>query len=846
MDFHLEMEAAKYEAQGTPPAASARLAKREFGNTTRVREEVRDAHGLAWWDDLWQDIRFAVRSIRRSPGFHALLIGTLVLGIGLTTVIVSVVDAIMLRPGPYVDVAHTVNLGERRADGSVDVDLRPTAYDLWQGQPSVFDATAWYDIRGAEYRGPTAPESLIASQVSPDFFPILRAPAFRGRTFQPGDIDSGAGSLAVVSYSFWRVRLQGDLNAIGRTLVFDGMPHTLIGVMPADFGYPERRTEVWFLTARKAPHDGALSFIGHIRTDLVTAQLAVDNVGRILAPEHEWLKDFRWALAPFPVRRLNPDVVLGLKVLAAAAFCVLLIACVNGANLLLFRGVTRRREFAVRLALGSGRWRLVRLVLVESLGLAAVAGSLAILLSFVGVATVAHSIPIDFTWTSFHDIEVSRRVLAFTGILSLATGALFGCLPALRAGRADAQVFRLGRLAGGARHRGSLRHALVGGEIAFSAALLLAAGLFVHSFLRLTSVRPGIDVARLLALHVGMSSSRFPDSASRRSFLGRLEEALTRTPGVVGITLAAGLPPMSGGLRFAEHIEVEGDTPPAGQPGIIPNTAVDVDYFRTVGTPILLGRSFTQADVRDPARPVIVDPDFARWLWPERSPIGRRFRFSSTEGWLTVVGVAADAKLFGPDDRQGRFELYYPADPHEFQGEIAIGIRSAGDPRLLLEPIQSLMRRFDPVMPVWSISTLEDEFGAAVSKPRFLTDLVLGFATTALSLMLIGLYGVLSYSVSERTGEIGLRLALGANPHGIIALFMRQGSVVIAVGVAVGLLLALAASRLIGSLLFGVTPYDPAIFTIVPCLIFGVSLLASFVAVRRASNVDPMTVLRVE
>ncbi|MGE0353094.1 MAG: ADOP family duplicated permease [Gemmatimonadales bacterium] len=844
MAFHLEMETAKHEARGLPRDEASRLAAGNFGSTIRVREESRDAHGLAWWDGLMSDLRTAARGIRRAPGFHLLLAGTLALGLGLAATILAAVDAILLRPVPYVDPDRTVEVWVREEQGEAH-RMTMNGWHAFAGQNGIFEAVAAWDQRGVEYSGPDAATVLTGAAVSRDFFRVLPVPPRLGRTLLDTDYTSG-DPVAVVSSRFWRARMGSDTAAIGKTLTLNGKPVTVVGVLPPDFGYPRRAVDVWVPMPRESSDMYVVWVLGRLRGDRTGAARAADAFARAVGREDPSLGlEDGVELRPFAAVRANRGVEQALLLMTAAVLAVLLVSALNAANLLFFRGLGRRREFAMRLALGAGKLRIMRQLLVEVLLVALVASIGALGLARLGIGAMAALLPAEYTWQSMHDIMLSGRVIEGVFVGSIVVAILVGLVPALRAAYSDPAVFRAGGLgsAGATERTGRLRMRLVAAELALATLLMVGGGLFARSFVALNRVDLGIDVDHLAVLDLQLSRSRYPDSAARAAFTRRLDERLRGIPGVTGLSYTDGMAPQTG-IHFPDRLEREDGSAPSGLPGEINQAAVDTAYFRLAGTPIILGRRFEPSDLGEQAyNNVIIDQAFARWLWPAASPLGRRFRMDGR--WYSVVGVTAHARTGGADDRERRFTIYSPVEASGLGAWRSILVQTR-NPAAVLAPVHRAVRALDPLQPIAGVSTAQSRFDEVTQGPRFLSWLMTGFSLVGLLLGGVGLYGVLSYAVGQRTREIGVRMALGASARRIAAWAVLQGGQMVLAGIAFGILLAGLLSRWVKPLLFGVGPHDTLVFIGVPMVLLIVAGFAGLFPSLRAARVEPMRVLRTD
>lgn len=842
IQFHLAMEAEKLETQGVAPAAAVRAARRSFGSWIVVREEVRDAHGLTWWDDLVRDTRIAIRSVRRDPRFFAAYVTTMALGASLATAIVAAADALIYRPLPYLDPAKDVALWAESPNGRSFPRVTVDAWRSWRQIGGPFDALAAYDNRGSEYSGPDEATSIATAFVSADFFRVLEAPAALGRTLDSSDVRTGTS--VVVSHRFWSRRMGRSPDAIGKAVLLDGRATTVVGVMPRDFGFPYFQTEAWRPLADEGSDRYAVEMVARLTVPADVAQATLaglaasvprDSVGSLTSLRIRPISAGRFGTVGLPVR-----------VLLAGAFAVLAIAAINGANLLLLRGAGRRREFSVRIALGAGRGRLIRQLLTETAVLAAVTAIVALIAARIGVAVLASAMPAEFTWQRLHEVELSGRTVAVGLAATVGLGLVLGWWPALDAARTEAMVHRAGQLSPGRSSMRSQRgkSLLIGLEFAVSTLLLIGAGLLFRSFTKVHRVDPGIEIDRLAVLSLGLSPARYPDSASRASIAMRLEADLRAVPGVADLTMTDGTPPQTS-MGFPDSLWIEGREAPLPNAGPINQVGADTGYFRVIGTPVVGGRRFNTLDYGSRDNPVVIDPDLADRLWPGADPVGRRFRFGRSDDWSTVVGVAGNATLGGQDDREQHFEVYYPKPP-TVGSRVFVAIRTNGDPAALIRSIEQVVRRLDPLLPIWTASTMTQEFSQRLTKERFMAQLVSAFALVGLALAMIGLYGVVSQSVGHRTTEIGIRVALGASSARIVREVVVGTVAVALAGIAIGGATAALLARQATPLLYQVSPLDPITFGAVPVvLVLGASLAAAIPS-RRAAAVSAVQALRAD
>jgi putative ABC transport system permease protein len=592
-----------------------------------------------------------------------------------------------------------------------------------------------------------------------------------------------------------------------------------------------------------------VNLVGRIRDGLSpdAAQARVRQVGAQLDATSP--RSDGWGVGLFFLghNTVNADVKTALWVLAGAVVCLLLIACANAANLLLVRTTARQRELSIRSALGATRTTLVRQLLIESAVVAVFGGALGVVIAYWGVDLLLLIVPSELSFLTYTTIEVDARVLAFATVASLATGILFGVGPALRASRARGTFLIQERSGTGTRRGTRVRGALIVAEVALSLALLVGASLFARSFAHLNGVDPGFDVESIVTAQLSISAVRHPTPEQRTARIDAYRDRLRALPGVAAVSVSTGSAPRAG-VTFADRVEAEGSKAPLNTDMItIPFAEADTAYFATMGIGIVRGRAFTAEDRRTTDSRVIIDPDLARALWPSEDPIGRRFRLNQDGKWHTVVGVAQDVKLMGPDDAAGKYGMYF-ALPTIGRATrfVEIVVRSTGDPARLVQPIKRAIWTIDPQQPIEEVVTARERMAEALAKPRFLVTLMGLFAAVALGLAVIGIYGVLSSAVAQRTREIGIRMALGAQTGDVLRGVLGHGAMLTALGTLLGAGMTLSGGRLVRSLLFGVEPLDPAAYAVAAVTLVVAALVACYVPARRATRVDPLVAVRAE
>jgi predicted permease len=817
-------------------------------------------------DALWQDVRYAVRLLTRSPAFTVVAVLILALGIGANTSIFSVVSAVLLRPLPFEEPDQLVLLWEQTSSPGLagHSTVAPANYVDWKERSRSFDDLALYNgLQEYNLTGGGEPERVGAISATANLFSVLRLTPILGRTFSTDDEGSGTTPVVVLSRTLWVRRFGADPDLIGRDIVLDGVKHTVIGVVPPAFNYPSKKAELYVpasFTPEQLAQRNNHSFwvVGRLKPGvaLAAAQAEMSSIAKELEKDYPASNtNLDVAVSPLRAELASGSALLGesdvrdtLFVLLGAVAAVLLITCTNMANLLLVRGTARRKELAVRQALGANRVRVLRQLLTESAVLAGLGLVVGVALSAASLGYLARLIP--GTLPNGTVPVLDWRVLGFTGAITLVTVLLFGVGPAFAAARVDfaAAVTRgIGRSAG---PRGALaRNALVGGEIALTVVLLAAAGLLLRSYARLLDVDPGFRPDHLLIAETAWSPSKYGDAASRKAFYADVLERTRALPGVASAGYVTNPPLMFlGGRAF---FVAEGQPPPApGDVGrnIASVRAVSAGYLETLGVPLIRGRNLDGRDSAEAPLTAVVNEAMARMRWPGEDPVGRRFRFGPPNApWMTIVGVVGDVKQMGLDTAPFP-EFYTPVEqtsPESFLWPRYLVVRTKDDPLSLAAAVRQAVRDVDADQPV-GIRSMSDVLDAAVANRSMQLTLVGAFAALALLLASIGLYGVLSYTVARRTSEIGLRMALGAPRGSVVGAVVRNALLTAVIGLAVGLAGSLALSRLLASSLFGVRPTDPATLAAVSAAVLLVTLLASYVPARRAADVDPVSALRTE
>jgi putative ABC transport system permease protein len=805
-------------------------------------------------ESLLQDLRYACRMLVRNPGFTAVVVLTLALGIGANTAIFSVVNAVLLQPLPYPESDRLVTIREFKPSfGTMSVAW--LNYVDWTDQNTTFEAIAAYQPGGSNLSGNLDPVWVETANVTANLFSVLGVQPLLGRTFLPEEDRPGGDRAVILSHSSWQQRFGGDPGAVSQTVLLDGVPFTVVGIMPAGFGFPDATTDLWASLGRYADqnnqrgnHPGITS-IGRLRPriTLEQADAELDTIaGRLAEHYPKTNADHSVHLTPFYREYVGAAQPMLLVLLGAVGF-VLLIACANVANLLLARGTSRNKEFAIRTALGAVRARLIRQSLTESVLLAMLGGALGMLAAAWGVDALLALLPGGLP--RLEQVGIDSWVLSFVLTLSFLTGIVFGLPPAFHSTETDLHYSlkeggRTSDSAGG--HR--LRSLLVVAEVALALVLLVGAGLMIRSFLLLQEKNPGFDPQNLLTMQISLPFPKYQEHSQRRTFVKEVLQGVEALPGVESAATVWPMPVNRNDIRWQGHFFTEDNpNPPSEKLPWSEEQVVTADYFRAMGIPLLEGRFFDDRDHTEAPPTIIVDNTFGEKLWPGESPLGRRIKmaFAGSEApWLTIVGVVGHVKSNGVANESWA-QMYRPAAQRPLPF-VNLVVRAASRPLDLAAPVQQQVLAVDPSQPVYNISTMEELMADTVRTHRVSMLLLTIFAALALCLASVGIYGVISYSVRQRTHEMGVRMALGAQYRDILKMVVGEGMVLTLVGVGVGLAAALALTHVLSSLLFEVTPTDLLTFVAVAALLGAISLLACYIPARRATRVDPMVALRYE
>ena len=809
---------------------------------------------------LWQDLRYGARMLLKQPGFTSVAVITLALGIGANTAMFSVINAVLLRPLPYRQPDRLVTIWEEMPQrGMYEIPVSFANLRDWVDQTKTLDQISAYTFTNLNLSGVGEPARLGAVRSSANLFSLVGAAPLLGRLFLPEEDKEGANRVVILGHALWQSRFGSDSAIIGRSLTLDNQKHTVVGVMPSGFQFP-----VGFGYLGKVLNDpidlyvplaatgkelgrGHYSFfaMGRLKPGITIDQARAEMTtieGRLEQQYPDTNTGIGIKLVPTQeqtVKAIRPALLV---LLGAVAF-LLLIACANIANLMLARGASRQKELAIRAALGASRLRVVRLLLSESLMLSLAGGCLGLLLAVWGTNALVALAPDNIP--RLNEVGVDARVFGFTLAVSLVTGIVFGLVPALHAAKPDLNEALKEGLRGsmGSSAGKRTRSILVVVEVALSLVLIIGAGLMIKSFLRLQQMNIGFNPDHVLAVNLSLPSSRYPEDRQQVAFFREALERLQSLPGIQSAGATTGLPltlDISG-----SDFRIEGQPDPeAGKEMIINTRSVSPGYFRTLGIRLINGRDFSDRDKSDAPAAAIINDELARIYFPGEDPIGKRISFDDKQSWMSIVGIIGDVKQLGLDS-SAKPEVYFPY-LQVVAPEMSLVIRTSSNPLSLAGALKSQIQMIDKDLPFDDAKTMQQLLAESSSGRRFNMLLLSVFAMVALLLAIVGIYGVMSYTVARRTHEIGIRVAVGAQPLDVFRMVIGQGMKLAIIGVAFGLVGAFGLTRLMTTMLFGVEPTDPATFVSIAVLLTGVTLVACYIPARRATKVDPLVALRYE
>lgn len=864
---HFERRTEELARTGLPLDEARRRARLSLGTDDAAIEAHRDEHRLRALEDAWQDVRYALRIVRRVPGFAAIAVLSIGLGIGANAAIFSIVNAVMLRALPYAEPERLVGIWGTQLRSGGRQFLSPAAFLDVRNQAGTLQ-----QVEGVQYItfnlvAAAGPQRVAGARASAGMFSLLGLGAVQGRVFAQGEDEAASPPVAILSYSLWQRQFGSDPRAVGQSVILNGLAHTVVGVVPATLQYPLNGPDVWVPFAmtpeeRTVRHTSNVQVFGRLRQGASARDAAAEltNMARRQERDVSQYKDWASLVIPLGEQMVSDDVRQALLLLLVAAGLVLLIACANVGNLLLARSAARAQEISMRIALGARRSRLVRQLLTESLVLATAGGVLGMGLAYSVVLALQGIVPPTVLERSRGSLAIDESVLMFSLAITVLATVIFGVGPAMRLSGAASTVSLGGttRRSTGSQRDRRVRSALVIVETALSLVLLIGAGLLMNSFWRLQRVDPGFQSDRLLTFRIALPEYEYRDrlvpagdtfvweGRQVPQFFDELLRRLQGTPGVTGAA-ASGYAPLTGENNSASFQKEGADwVDGAGRVRTAYFRPVSANYFRTLGVPLLRGRELTDRDLQGAPPVAIINETMAKQHWPGEDPIGRRFRTSPQMPWRTIVGVVSDVRYQGLDE-PAIPEMYFAYGQALWpQHTMTVLVRTAANPTDLVATIRREVTSLDANLPIYDVRTMDQWIAKSLAAPRFNLVLLGAFAGLALVLASVGIYGVVSHSVTQRTRELGLRMAVGADQRDVVAMVLRESLAVVAAGIGVGLAAALVGARAVAGLLFGIGPMDPATWGAVTSLLVGVAFLASYVPARRATRIDPMIALRSE
>jgi predicted permease len=824
-------------------------AKRDFGSVDLAKEECRDERGTRWIENLWQDVRFGLRMLRKNPGFTSVAILTLALGIGANTAIFSVVNAVLIRPLPFAEPDRLVRIFEKNDKLKLSqFSSSVPNYLSWKEQQQSFEQMGIIGFISLNMTGTGDPEQFNATMISPSLMPMLGIQPVVGRAFREEEEKPGSPQVVMLSEGLWKRRFGGDRALIGKTLTMNGADYTVIGITPASLNVltgSDVNVPLIIDPGKEARLNHQTVAVARLKrgVTLAQAQMEMDAISHRVGLQFPEVKDWGIQLSTFSRWFVADQLRTALLVLLFAVMFVLLIACANVANLLLSRAAGRQQEIAVRLALGAGPGRLISQLLTESVLLSLLGGTAGVLAAVWVTRSMGASLPAGLLPIS--DVGVDSTVMFFALGISLLTGVLFGLAPAWQTAKADLnKVLKLGGRTGTGGARPVLRKALIASELALATVLLVGAGLLMQSLLRLQRVQLGYQPDHLLTFELSPPPAKYQGPAKTWTLYKSLIDSLQSLPGVRGAAISSGLPFGGGNYTTTPIAPVGPSTLQVGDAIPIDWRIVSPDYFRTMGIPLLRGRLMDEHDDSNSALVMVISKRTAEKLWGAEDPLGRVLRVVGSGKQFTVVGVVGDVR--NTSLNQDLTPATYMSAAFRQTPLMDVVVRMGGDPNAALTGVRQKIREVDADLPMANVKTMEEWISTSAAQPRLNSTLLEIFSLVALLIASIGIYGVLSYSVNQRTREIGVRMAMGAQRGHVLQLVAREGMTVALAGIGVGLIAAFAASRVIASLLYGVQAHDLTTFAVVAGVLTVVATAACIVPAVRATRIDPIVALRYE